>query len=221
MIPPHASLLLADAASPTSGGIINMHAWPLAAILALMIVAATADGCLLKVPNKITFPIILAGWALALYYDIAGAPLPLKEGEVETGFRLVASIANTMFACFLLIFVYAFGGVGAGDVKMQMGFGAWVGAYLGLYTGMEVVWYAFLAGVVIGGILGVLKIVFLGGLKEHMQNAREILQDFATLGSISKVAEKAKERKSKLWLIPYGIPLCIGYISYLLYRYNW
>ena len=40
--------------------------WPLAFVCAAMIVAAVIDGWKLKVPNWLTFPLILSGWLLGL-----------------------------------------------------------------------------------------------------------------------------------------------------------
>lgn len=221
MIDPHAGFfLLADAETPLSG-IINIHAWPLVAVSAMMIVAATADACLLKVPNKITFPIILSGLLLGLYYDVMGIPDAIPPDQLGGSFRFFASFFNMMLGFFLLLPVFLIGGVGGGDVKMQMGFGAWVGAFCGLYQGMWIVIYGYMLGIVVGGLMGVLTILIYGGLAEHRENASEILQDLATLGSFNKINEKAKARKSKLTLIPYGVPLCIGYLAYLMFRYHY
>ncbi len=83
--------------------------------------------------------------------------------------------------------MYAIGGMGAGDVKMQMGFGAWVGAFYGMQaTEMHpgagwILVYAFCLAAVIGGVLALGMIVVRGQLKTNMANTREILGDL--LGS--------------------------------------
>ena len=45
----------------------------------------------------------------------------------------------------------AIGGVGEGDVKMQMGFGSWMGAFFG-FEGhcIAITFYAFCAGAIVG-----------------------------------------------------------------------
>ena len=43
--------------------------WPLAFICVAMIVAAIIDGWKLKVPNWLTFPIILSGWTLGILHS--------------------------------------------------------------------------------------------------------------------------------------------------------
>ena len=53
-----------------------------------MVVAAVIDGWKLKVPNWLTFPLVLSGWALGLCHDMGWL-----EGTGEGGFG--ASLAGT------------------------------------------------------------------------------------------------------------------------------
>src|SRR5579883_2965024 len=96
--------------------------WPLLAIAAAMIAAAVIDWWKFKVPNRLTFPLIISGWVFGLLNNFG-----LDAGHGGIG----ASITGTFLACGLLLPVYAIGGMGAGDVKMTMGFGAWIGAFYG------------------------------------------------------------------------------------------
>ena len=43
--------------------------WPLLFICSAMVVAAVIDGWKLKVPNWLTFPLVLSGWALGLLHS--------------------------------------------------------------------------------------------------------------------------------------------------------
>ena len=90
---------------------------PLWFICLAMIVAAVIDGWKLKVPNWLTFPLVLSGWALGLAHDLGWL-----EGITEGG--IGASLAGTALGFVLLFPVYSIGGMGAGDVKIQMGIGA-------------------------------------------------------------------------------------------------
>jgi prepilin peptidase CpaA len=92
--------------------------WPLWFISAAMIAAAVIDGWKLKVPNWLTFPLIVSGWALGLLHTFGWFTQSTGVGDVW------ASLAGTALGFVLLFPVYAVGGMGAGDVKMQMGFGA-------------------------------------------------------------------------------------------------
>ena len=84
--------------------------WNIWLLSAILIVAAVIDGWKLKVPNWITFPLILAGWAYStIAFGWAG---------------LAWSLAGTFVGLGLLLPAYAIGGMGAGDVKLLAGVGA-------------------------------------------------------------------------------------------------
>src|SRR5436305_1160509 len=88
-----------------------------------------------------------------------------------------ASSLATALGLVLLLPVYAIGGMGAGDVKMQMGFGSWVGAFFGLWAGLGVVWWAFAVAVVIGGFLALGMIALRRQYRHNLANTREIVGD--------------------------------------------
>jgi prepilin peptidase CpaA len=111
--------------------------------------------------------------------------------------------------------VYAIGGMGAGDVKMQMGFGSWVGAFFGLGAGLWVIFYAFCLATIIGGGLALCMIVWRGQFRRNAENTKAIVGDLFKASGIGEVADKAAQRKPRMHLLPYGIPLCIGFITYL------
>jgi prepilin peptidase CpaA len=194
--------------------------WPLWFVCLAMVAAAVIDGWKLKVPNWLTFPLVLSGWALGLCHNLGGL-----EGSGSGG--LGASLAGTALGFALLFPVYAIGGMGAGDVKMQMGFGAWIGAFYGL-RGQEGVhpgalWIIFLAFVVaalIGGALALGMILIRGQLRTNLANTRAILGDLFHSSGVGEVADKAARRKPRMHLLPYGIPLCLGFLSYLIYLHG-
>ena len=195
--------------------------WPLCFICAAMIAAAVIDGWKLKVPNWLTFPLILSGWALGLGHDLGWLP-------TSTGFGgFGASLAGTMVGFALLYPIHMIGGMGAGDVKMQMGFGAWIGSFYGLAAtdgvhpgAMWIVFYAFCLAAVIGGVLALGMIAVRGQVRKNMTNTREILGDLFAAKGVGDVADKAAARKPRLHLLPYGIPLCMGFIAYLIYQHG-
>jgi prepilin peptidase CpaA len=193
--------------------------WPLWFICVAMIVAAVIDGWKLKVPNWLTFPLVLSGWGLGVVHNFGWL-----EGTGAGG--LGASLAGTALGFVLLFPVYAIGGMGAGDVKMQMGFGAWVGAFYGLKTNpnhptaLSIIFWAFCLAAIIGGVLALGMIVVRRQFRTNLANASSILGDLFTSSGVGEVAEKAKERKPRLHLLPYGIPLCMGFIGYLLYLHG-
>ena len=187
--------------------------WPLLFVSAAMVVAAVIDGWKLKVPNWLTFPLIVSGWLLGLLHNCG-----LLEGTGEGG--IGAALAGTALGFVLLLPVYAIGGMGAGDVKMQMGFGSWVGAFFGLWAGMSIIWWAFAVAVLIGGVLALAMIALRGQYRRNLANTREIVGDWLGAKGVGDVAEKAARRKPRLHLLPYGIPLCMGFVGYLVYLHG-
>ncbi len=193
--------------------------WPLTFVCAAMIVAAVIDGWKLKVPNWLTYPLILSGWSLGVLHSCG-----LLESTGSGG--IGASLAATALGFLLLFPLYGIGGMGAGDVKMQMGFGAWIGSFYGLRAAEGIhpgagwiLVYAFCLAAVIGGVLALGMIAARGQLKTNLNNTRAILGDLVGAG-VATAADKAAQRKSRMHLLPYGIPLCLGFVSYLIYLHG-
>ncbi len=85
--------------------------WHVKLVSVILIWAAWIDGKELRVPNWITFPMVLSG---LIYSTVVGGSL--SAGLVGMAMGL---------ACLLPL--YAVGGMGAGDVKLMAGIGAWLG----------------------------------------------------------------------------------------------
>src|SRR5262245_3733067 len=89
---------------------------PVLLVSAGMILAAVIDGWAFKVPNWLTLSLVLSGWALGLLHD-CGVAVDAGRG----GF--LYSLAGTALGFGLLFPILFIGGMGQGEVKMQMGFG--------------------------------------------------------------------------------------------------
>ena len=79
----------------------------------------------MPVPNWLSLPSILSGWIASLTL-VNSSILPSADGG------LLSSFVATIISLLSLLPLYAIGGLGAGSVKMQMGFGAWAGCALPL-----------------------------------------------------------------------------------------
>lgn len=185
--------------------------WPLLVICAGMIAAAVIDWWKFKVPNRLTFPLIISGWLLGLCNDFG-----LEAGAGGIG----ASLLGTLVAFGLMLPIYAIGGMGAGDVKMTMGFGAWMGAFYGLPDGLWIIVCAFCAGTIVGGVIGMIMMMIRGRYRQNMANVKEIVGDLFTAPSIGEVADRANKRRPRWHRLPYGVPLCIGFVGYLIYLHG-
>lgn len=168
----------------------NWIVWFVAVVL---IVAAVIDGLILKVPNWLNFPFILTGW---LHWT-------LQDGVSGFGWSLL----GTVIGMTPLLLLRNVGGMGAGDVKLAAGTGAWLGAIVSLKL--------FVAGAIAGGIIAVGMILWSGNARKHFAMTLQILHEWKTIRQPEKLAAIARQRKPEMTLLPYGIPMAIGSIVYL------
>jgi prepilin peptidase CpaA len=182
--------------------------WPIWVVCGGMIAAAIIDWWKFKVPNKLTFPLIISGWVLGLANNFG-----LEAGAGGIG----SALAGTGLGLALLLPIYAIGGMGAGDVKMTMGFGSWIGAFYGLPQCLGIIWWAFCAGTIAGGIIAMGMILLRGQYGKNILHVKEIVGDLFAAQSLGTIADKANKRRSRWHRLPYGVPLCIGFLGYLFF----
>jgi prepilin peptidase CpaA len=175
--------------------------WPIWLVSIVLIVAAVIDGWKLKVPNWITFPLIISGW---IYSAVAAGAQDMLWYE-----GLGWSLFGTFVGLGLLLPAYAIGGMGAGDVKLLAGVGAWVH---GRHT-----FYAFCISAVVGAVIAVGMMIYRRALKKHLSQIWMIVGEITTIQSPTELATIAAERKSSMLLLPYGIPIAIGTIAYFVW----
>jgi len=167
----------------------NWHIWFVSIVL---VVAAVIDGRELKVPNWITFPLVISGWIYsAVFFGWAG---------------LAWSLVGTGVGLALLLPAYAIGGMGAGDVKLLAGVGAWVWG--------TVTFYAFCVSAIVGGLIAVAMILYQRKWQHHGGQFRAILTEILVIRDPNRLSAMAADRKSTMMLLPYGIPIAIGTIAY-------
>jgi prepilin peptidase CpaA len=158
----------------------------------VLIVAAVIDGWKLKVPNWLTFPMIISGWIFSFWC-----------GGLE---GLGYSILATMLGLALLLPTYAIGGMGAGDVKLLAGVGAWIGS--------EATFYAFCSTAIVGGLMAVAMVLYRRAWQKHRDQFVTILSEVIAIRDPNQLSEIAAARKPSMMLLPYGIPIALGTILY-------
>jgi prepilin peptidase CpaA len=189
--------------------------WPVVAICIGMVAAAVIDWWKFKVPNKLTYPIIVAGWILGLAINFGWvSPYPDAVG----GFG--PAVAGTFLGLALILPIYTVGGMGAGDCKMTMGFGSWVGAFFGWEPGMWIIVMAFCVGAIVGGVIGAAMIALRGNFRQNAGHVREIMGDFVSGNGLGEIADRANKRRPRWHRLPYGVPLCIGFLGYLVWTFE-
>jgi prepilin peptidase CpaA len=167
--------------------------WPIWFVTLALIVAAVIDGWKLKVPNWLTLPMIVGGWVYC------GATM----GWEGLGW----SVAATGVGLALLLPAYAIGGMGAGDVKLLAGVGAWLAAPLTLV-------YVFCVSALIGGVIAVLMVLYRKAWDKHLSQFWLIANEIWAIRDPDQLSTIAAGRKSSMLLLPYGIPIAIGSILY-------
>jgi prepilin peptidase CpaA len=172
-----------------------LNHWEVLVVAAILIWAAWIDGKELRVPNWITFPMVLSG--LVMNTVIGG-----WEG---LGFGLLGMVTGLL----CLLPLYSVGGMGAGDVKLMAGMGAWLG--------WEITLAAFVVSVFVGAFMAVVMVARKRAFEKHSINFMVILNEWLAVKNPAKLSEIAAERKPTMLLLPYGIPICIGSIGYFFY----
>lgn len=175
--------------------------WPVWTVTVFLILAAVIDGFELRVPNWLTFPMIISGWA----YSVSAAVWTGESWWIGLGWSLLGTLVGLL----LLLPAYAIGGMGAGDVKLLAGVGAWVHA---THT-----FWAFCATAIVGAVLAVAMVVLRRAWLKHARQFWMILNEIMTIRDPNQLSEIAAQRKSVMLLLPYGIPIAIGSIGYFVW----
>ncbi len=195
---------------------------PVVLIALGMIVAAVIDGWKFKVPNWLTLSLVLSGWGIGLLHNfgvaIGPGPLHPTPGDALGG-GVGAALLGTLIGFAMLFPALFIGGMGQGDVKMQMGFGSWVGALYGASEGGWTIVWAVCAGMIAGGVIGLAMMLLRGQLHRNVSNFKEIARDLRILVTVGPkhAADRAQSRRPGWHRLPYGIPLCLGFVGYLAY----
>ena len=164
--------------------------WPVWVVTALTLYATWIDATQLRVPNRLTYPMILAG----LLYNCT-----FGEGWAFGLLGMLCGLAT-------LLPLYAVGGMGSGDVKLMAGIGAWLG--------WQVTWQAFVVTAVVGAAMALAMACWGGQFKKHLAQAFVILNEWKSGMSLHELSDAAAERKPRMKLLPYGVPICVGSLGY-------
>src|SRR5882672_214060 len=147
--------------------------WHVKLVCVTLIVAAYIDGKQLRVPNWITFPMVLSGLA----YNLGTSGW---EGLTAALFGMVVGLA-------CLLPLYSVGGMGAGDVKLMAGIGAWLGASITIA--------AFGVSTVVGGVMAIAMVLKRKSFAKHYANFWMLLSEFARVKNPRELSQIAAERK--------------------------
>ncbi len=126
-----------------------------------------------RIPNWLTFPGMALGLAAQLWLG---------------GWAGLLSGALGLFLGFALFFpIYATGYMGAGDVKLQMAVGAWLGWWLALHV-------AF-GAVLLGGAYALVEVIFRGRFTAVFRNGYSFLRALLVPGLVAEPLRVDQTRK--------------------------
>lgn len=164
-----------------------------------VLLAAWIDWRQHKVPNWLTATIALSGLIVqSMYFGWAG---------------LGAGLAGLALGFGLLIVPWAMHGMGAGDVKLMAGIGAWFGPVMTLTS--------FAVGAVLGGVIAAVMILLAGKTQLAMANLQTITYKMTHKEVFFSDYGSAKGFGQTSQLLPYGVPLTIGSLAVLAVQLVW
>ncbi len=169
--------------------------WHVKFVCLVLIVAAYIDGKELRVPNWITYPMVFSG----LIYNVWAAD----------GAGLGMALVGMFVGLLCLLPLYAVGGMGAGDVKLMAGIGAWLGWQITLYS--------FATTTIVGAVMAVVMVWYTKNFTKHYGNFLTIVSEWLTIRNPRELSRIAADRKPTMFLLPYGIPICVGSIGYFFF----
>jgi prepilin peptidase CpaA len=175
---------------------------PAAVVIVATLIAAATDIWKFKVYNALTLPLLLGG----LTYHAATAGWS----------GLATSSLGLLFGFAALLVFYVMGGMGAGDVKLMAGIGAWLG--------MPLTFYVFVASGLAGGVYAVALLVFRHGLQDaaiHMHILWLRLSAFGRhLGNDARIEAEVKRDDRRSRLIPFAAMVAVGVIATFVWFQN-
>ncbi|WP_316897738.1 A24 family peptidase [Pseudodesulfovibrio indicus] len=156
------------------------------AIGVALIIAAITDIRNQRIYNWLTFPLILAGFAThTVFGGMAG--LKFAAGGFALGFVAMA-------------IPYFFGAMGAGDVKLMAGVGAWLG--------VEATFVAFLFTCIAGGVYCI--VVLIRDPSLFMRAMRNIWNTLYVLVATRKMNFAPTSSGQALPRLCYGVAIAVG-----------
>ena len=170
---------------------------PVGIVLIASLIAAVTDVWKFKVHNLLTLPLLASG---LVYHGIANG----AEGLAGSALGVLCGFA-------IMLVFYLMGGMGAGDVKLMAGVGAWLG--------MPLTFVVFLASALAAGVYAIVLVVAYGRFRETWVNLKILCHRLAAigrhLGAEDHIEATAGRDDRRTRLIPFGAMVAVAIIALL------
>jgi prepilin peptidase CpaA len=171
---------------------------PLAVVLVGVLIASITDVWKYKVHNVLTLPLLVGG---LVYHGFHGGWAGLTDSMFGALFG---------FAC-LLVF-YVMGGMGAGDVKLMAGVGAWLG--------MPTTFYVFVASSLAAGAYSIVLLTLGRNLAETWTNLQILWIRVSLigkhLGGDNRIESEVLRADRRRRVIPFAAMVAVGLAALLI-----
>jgi prepilin peptidase CpaA len=159
-------------------------------VLTLLAMAAAVDWRSRRIPNSVTFTMILSG----ITVNVASLG-PTTGAQALLGF---------LSGLGLMLVLLLLGAIGAGDVKLMAGIGAWMGP--------EAVLKVFVLGAIIGAVIVLTQAIAQRRGKVLIRNSAVLAMNLAHIGDvgIDHVRESGQASRSVDRPLPYAVPVLIA-----------
>jgi prepilin peptidase CpaA len=167
-------------------------------LIVALVVAAIVDLRSYRIPNWLT----AGGMIFGLLYNTVWPTSP--DGG------LLWSLEGLVTGLLLMLPLYLFRVMGAGDVKLM--------AMVGAFVGMSGIFYAMLWTFIVGGIVAIGYAYFQRALKRMMSNVRDVTQT-AFITTFSGMRPNLQvDMQASAGKMPYGVSIAIGTIGWMVAR---
>jgi prepilin peptidase CpaA len=171
---------------------------PVVVVFVTVVAMAVTDLWQFRVHNLLTLPLLISG----LIY----------QGVVDGTSGLVNGLLGALFGFSALILFCMMGGIGAGDVKLLAGVGAWLG--------LPLTFYVFIASSLAAGVYSIVLLLMNRRLREtwvNLQIAWYRLKAVGRyLGSDCDVDSTVTRADRRQRLVPFAAMVAVGLIGALL-----
>jgi prepilin peptidase CpaA len=174
--------------------VMEIVSLPLGVAVVAAVVAAVTDVRSFTVHNVLTLPLLVTG---LIYHGFANG-----------GAAFSSSLHGALFGFGVLMVFYLMGGIGAGDVKLMAGIGAWLG--------MSQTMVVFTVAALAGGVYGLVQIAVCGRWRESWVNVQILWHRVAAvgrhLGAEDRVEAEVRRDDRRRRLVPFAAMIMVGVV---------